>query len=75
MEKSIRMEMETGLSKVWLHIYTQEEYVEDYQMPMLKKNKIVGVIPVEGCEVEGIGRYSYDVSGLTSLKTMYEKTN
>lgn len=73
MEKSIRMEMEAGLSKVWLHVYTEEEYEEDYQMPMLKANRIAGVLPVEGCEVEGTGRYSYDVSGLTSLKALYEK--
>lgn len=73
MEKSIRMEMEAGLSKVWLHIYTQEEYKEDYQMPMLRSNRITGVLSVEGCEVEGMGRYSYDISGLTSLEAVYEK--
>lgn len=73
MEKSIRVETEAGLSKVWLHIYMQEEYKEDYQMPMLRSNHITGVLPVEGCEVEGAGRYSYDISGLVSLKSMYEK--
>lgn len=73
MEKSIRMEIEAGMSKVWMHIYTQEEYREDYQMPMLRSNQITGVLPVEGCEVEGAGRYSYDISGLISLKALYEK--
>lgn len=73
MEKSIQMEMEADLSKARLHIYTQEEYKEDYQIPMLKANRIAGVLPIEGCEVEGMERYSYDVSGMVSLKALYEK--
>lgn len=74
MKSTIRMEIEAGLSKAWLHIYTQEEYKEDYQMPMLRKNRIEGILSVEGCEVEGAGRFTYDISGLTSLKTLYEKS-
>lgn len=73
MEKSIQTEIEVDLSKARLHIYTQKEYKEDYQIPMLKTNRIVGVLPIEGCEVEGAERYSYDVSGMVSLKVLYEK--
>lgn len=73
MKDTIRMEIEADLSKVRLHIFTQNEYKEDYQMPMLRKNKIVGILSVDGCEVNGVGRYTYDISGLTSLKTLYEK--
>lgn len=73
MKTIIQMEMETNLSKRWLHIYTKGAYYEDYQMPMLQKNKIEGVLPIEGCEVEGTGRYTYDVSGLISIKALYEK--
>lgn len=40
---------------------------------MLQKNKIEGILPVEGCEVEGKGRYTYDVSGWSPLKSLYEK--
>ena len=42
MKTTIRVEKETTLNKAWLHIYTQREYYEDYQMPMIKKNKITG---------------------------------
>lgn len=73
MDRVLRMEMETKLSKVWLHIYTQEEYKEDYQMPMLRRNRIPGILMIEGCEEEGMGRYTYDVSGFVSMKTLYEK--
>ncbi len=65
--------MEIKLIKVWLHIYTQEEYKEDYQMPMLRRNRISGILMIEGCEEEGMGHYTYDVSGLASMKTLYEK--
>ena len=63
MNQIIRAKTEMDLSTVWLHIYTQAEYKEDYQIPMLKKNRIPGILPIEGCEVEGEGRYSFDVSG------------
>lgn len=73
MKTAIQMELEMSLGKRWLHIYTKEAYQEDYQIPMLQKNKIERILPVEGCEVEGKGRYTYNVSGMTSLKSLYEK--
>lgn len=73
MKTTIRVEKETTLNKAWLHIYTQREYYEDYQMPMIKKNKITGILPMDGCEVEGCGRYTYDTSGFMTVQAMYEK--
>ncbi len=67
-----RAEFETKLNRVCLHIYKEEHYEEDYQMPMLRQNRLDGILEVEGCEVDGKARYTYEVSGLTSMKTMYE---
>lgn len=70
-----RAEFETRLNRVCLHIYKEEHYEEDYQMPMLRQNQLDGILKVEGCEVNGQARYTYEISGMTSMKTMYENTN
>lgn len=69
-----RAEFETKLNRVCLHIYKEEHYEEDYQMPMLRQNHLDGILKVEGCEVDGKARYTYEVSGLVSMKAMYENT-
>lgn len=69
-----RAEFETKLNRVCLHIYKEEHYEEDYQMPMLRQNRLEGILEVEGCEVGGEARYTYEISGLTSMKTMYENS-
>lgn len=70
-----RTEFETKLNRVCLHIYKEERYEEDYQMPMLRYNRLEGILEVEGCEVGGQARYTYEISGLTSMKTMYENSS
>ncbi len=69
-----RAEFETKLNRVCLHIYKEEHYEEDYQMPMLRQNRLEGILEVKGCEVGGETRYTYEISGLTSMKTMYENS-
>lgn len=70
----LQTEYETKLNRVSLHIYVPGHYEEDYQMPMLRQNRIRGVLGVEGCELEGKSRYTYEVSGLVSLKSLHEKS-
>lgn len=67
-----RAEFETKLNRVCLHIYKEEPYEEDYQMPMLRQNRLDGILEVDGCEVEGKARYTYEISGMVSMKSMYE---
>ncbi len=69
-----RAEFETKLNRLCLHIYEEEHYEEDYQMPMLRQNHLEGILEVDGCEVEGRARYTYEISGLVSMKSMYENT-
>lgn len=65
-------EYETNLNRASLHIYTEQQE-EDYQTPMLRKNRIEGLLSIERCEMEGKCRYTYDIRGQTAMKTMYEK--
>ena len=67
-------EFETKLNRVCLHIYKEKHYEEDYQMPMLRRNKLDGILEVDGCEVEGRARYTYEISGMVSMKSMYSNT-
>lgn len=70
----MRAEYETKLNRVSLHIYVPGHYEEDYQMPMLRQNHIPGILDVEGCEVEGKSRYTYEINGMVSMKTVHEKS-
>lgn len=70
----LQTEYETRLNRVSLHIYVPGGYEEDYQMPMLRRNQIAGILRIEGCEVEGKSRYTYEISGMVSLKSLHEKS-
>lgn len=71
----MRIEYETSLSSANMHIFLDQPYEEDYQMMMLRQNKIEGILVVEGCEIEGKSRYTYEISGYTSLLKTYEMKN
>lgn len=70
--------MKTGyekeLNRVTLHIDIPRVYEENYQMHMLKENKIPGILGISGCGRDGKTRYSYDVTGLITMKNRFETT-
>lgn len=74
MENIMKAEVEMNLNQTTLRLYLSEKYQDDYQIPMLKHNQIPGILEFYGCEVEGISRYTYEVSGMTAMKTLYEQT-
>lgn len=69
--------METLYKRELNHTYLILElpslYEEDYQMKMLQVNRIEGLLSVAGKGVDGKSQYFYEISGRTSLKSMYEK--
>ena len=65
MEEHIHMEYETNLSQAFFRVTVAEPYTEDYQMPMLQRNPIDGILPIEGCGVNG----AYVESGLSHAGT------
>lgn len=63
---------EKELNRVCLHIDLPRLYEEDYQIHMLRENKISGLLEITGCGMNGKSRYSYVVTGMVSMKTMFE---
>lgn len=49
-------------------------YKEDYQIRMLERNKVEGLLPVKGRGMNDSTCYDYDVSGKISIKAMYERS-
>lgn len=41
-------------------------------MPMLRENKIPGILEVSGCGIDGESRYTYEVNGLVSMAALFE---
>ena len=48
-----------------------QPYRENYQMRMLKNNRIPGLLRVSGCGMEGASRYYYHTGHSQSLETYY----
>ena len=63
---------EKELNRICLHIHVTEIYEEDYQMPMLRANKIPGILEVNGCGIDGESRYTYEITGLVSMAVLFE---
>ena len=60
------------LNKVCLHIEMETQYEEDYQIQMTKRNKLSGILPMQHLGVDGKSRFTYDVSGMKSMRKRYE---
>lgn len=54
-------------------IEENEVYHEDYQMRMLQRNHVEGLLDIRGRGADGKSYYDYDVSGKVSLRALYEK--
>ena len=60
------------LNKVCLQIEMESRYEEDYQIQMIKRNELYGLLPLQYLNVDGKSRFSYDVSGMESMRKRYE---
>lgn len=69
--------MKTTFEKEWdrtyLHIDIQEEFQENYQLQMIRKNEIPGILKMKGMEFDKGSRYTFTISGMQSIKQIYEK--
>ncbi len=66
-------QFESKLNQSNLHIYLDKSYEEDYQIPMLQKNPIVGILPVRGAALDGRSKYTYQTKGFQTMAVIYEK--
>ncbi|SHK46797.1 DUF6382 domain-containing protein [Hespellia stercorisuis] len=62
------------LNNAYLKIEVPDFYVEDYQIPMLHANQIPGILEVDARGIDDFSQYSYKISGMVSMRAMFEKT-
>lgn len=70
----MKIEYETNLNRACMHIFLEKSYEEDYQLPMLRNNRMKGILAADGCEIGGKSRYTYEIGGYVSMQKKYEKT-
>lgn len=62
------------LNDAYFLVEVPQFYVEDYQIPMLRANHIEGVLPVSARGIDEFSQFSYDISGMISMRAMYGKS-
>ena len=63
------------LKRAYMILEGEEGDREDYQIVMLKENKIPGILNMDVRFVDNQSQYYYDISGKTSFTTLHEKAN
>ena len=63
-----------GLNHTYLTLEVSSLYEEDYQLRMIQANSIKGLLEVSGQGIDGKSQYTYEISGKTPLRTLYERT-
>ncbi|MDD3403869.1 MAG: DUF6382 domain-containing protein [Hespellia sp.] len=61
------------LNETYLQVEMPVFYEEDYQISMLQVNKIEGLLPMVSKGIDGKSYYSYEVGGMVSMKSQYDK--
>ena len=69
-EKKINQQSRVAESEIIID--SVQPYRENYQMRMLKNNRIPGLLRVSGCGMEGASRYYYHTGHAQSLETSYK---
>lgn len=62
-----------GLDHTYLILELPVLYEEDYQMKMMRMNRIEGLLMTEGQGVDGKSQYFYEIGGKASLQSLYRK--
>lgn len=63
------------LKRAYLILEGEEGEKDDYQIIMLQENDIPGILKTDVRYLDNQSHYHYDISGKTSFKILYEKTN
>ncbi len=69
--ENFKAEYKRELNRAFLTIETDGLYIEDYQIRMLRDNNIQNLLEVKGRGIDRTSIYEYDISGKTSLKSLY----
>ncbi|MFI3172034.1 MAG: DUF6382 domain-containing protein [Eubacteriales bacterium] len=71
--RNINGKIRNELNYKELSIFSEQAYSEDYQLAMLKENILDGILKVTGCGTNNGSQYLYDISGMISMKKLYER--
>ena len=63
-----------NLKQAYLILESEVEETEDYQLAMLRENRISGILDTSLRYVDGATQYYYDISGKTSFQALHEKS-
>lgn len=69
------MEIKVNNELNYTELVIEEEcnYQEDYQLAMIRENKLQGLVSMQGRGVDQSSQYLYDITGMQSLKARFEK--
>ena len=59
---------EKDWDKTYLHIDLEETFNENYQLQMIRKNKIPGILKMKGIGLNNGSRYTFTVNGMQSMR-------
>ncbi len=65
--------MRNELNYSELVINSKVSYEENYQLKMIKENRIKGLLKVAVCDRDNCGEYIYDTSGMSNMKREFDK--
>lgn len=69
----MKVEYERELRYTWMVFEIDRIYQEDYQMRMIQKNHIPGLLVMHGQGMDEKSRYRYDITGKISMKVLGER--
>ncbi len=61
------------VNRSYMILSEEEEQEMDYQIPMLEKNEILGLLPFHIKQVDRQLQYCYEISGRESIKKWLEE--
>lgn len=73
MEMDFQAELRKELNQTRLRLRLAGLYIEDYQIRMLRENRLKGVLPMRGYGEGESTVYEYDITGRTSLRQYYKQ--
>ena len=73
MEMDFQVELRKELNQTRLRLRLAGLYIEDYQIRMLRENRLKGVLPMRGYGEGESTVYEYDITGRTSLRQYYKQ--
>lgn len=70
--RKIKVTISRELSSSKVKIETTEDYIEDFQLEMIRRNKFSLLAKVDCYQIDGKSNFIYDVTNMVSMKKVFE---